>query len=925
MKLDQVEYSAPSTKLGVVVTEKHDGENKPEITFEDFFYEFKEYIEVNLTDQVLHDEWYSLYAKEPDRFFKDVAALKAMEVNKRILFLIKQSALLCTSTKDVEDYFTEFPDDAKKIKSCLEEDNYKPKKSYQFDLLGLCSEYLERNFHVEKDPTGRGSGIPNQYFEICERKKHAKELLMSNTSFIASNEKYEPFGDAGKEFGKQYSLACTLSMSGDEAIGTSFMDGANFESLDNDKKCELLLIYLSSLHEALLFDEVHNSQFTKEYVERANKFQSRQGYNTGHSMIYKTYQSRHAYKMHQDFFLRNMNNSRAIGGGVEEYPFHRLLLKTLEKLVTVEPSKEVSNLVTEFWNKNRNPIFSEAVSKVLSIHFPENAAVEMMKVIKKEPDNNALTSTLYRLELSKVGVGPKGLEYLGRLYDLAEYNNPSFFAQRLSVNGELGIFKESGEMIGMTTMADPSDVSEKEHEIVRATVNAITVELLFASKEGDEEEQKLKNEILEEFTIKYDSFHGKELLKNAGVQLNNLTLTEQGWYMFFARTTKNKEVLVRFLTKYKELGVKVMQSMESGFDIESLILFVNDADEGQCKSVFAVYSEIINFASDIDRFMGVSMSSEEKQYFSEKILSAGKSILVKILDGGKKGSLGTTLNELSNLESETVVFVNCFRELRSTGKEFSIEDIRGSFLKTLQGGSISAVDTKAMRDIYESNDDNNETNQKLLLKDFDQKTTDSQARFHIFKWNDQLQAYVVFQDTEDGYTKGSALNVRKDIQGYKIGEAILTQIINEEAKRRPLLADVLVANSIVPKYLDTGWVATKYFIDNGDPVLDIVQDLEANKVYWGKSATPEAIMSLTAAQKVGRQDVIIEIAHTQKDLIEKYKDSFKKGLCLTRIIRNSSEDMYYGVFEPFLKPEPRIKKVYEDISEVDSTEKLLTE
>ncbi len=124
MKLDQVEYSAPSTKLGVAVTKKQGGENKPEITFEDFFYEFKEYIEVNLTDQVLHDEWYNLYIKEPNRFFKDVAALKAMEANKRILFLIKQSVLLSTSTKDVEDYFIEFPDDAKKIKSCLEEDMF---------------------------------------------------------------------------------------------------------------------------------------------------------------------------------------------------------------------------------------------------------------------------------------------------------------------------------------------------------------------------------------------------------------------------------------------------------------------------------------------------------------------------------------------------------------------------------------------------------------------------------------------------------------------------------------------------------------------------------------------------------------------------------------------------------------------------------
>ena len=119
-------------------------------------------------------------------------------------------------------------------------------------------------------------------------------------------------------------------------------------------------------------------------------------------------------------------------------------------------------------------------------------------------------------------------------------------------------------------------------------------------------------------------------------------------------------------------------------------------------------------------------------------------------------------------------------------------------------------------------------------------------------------------------------------------------------------------------------MATRYFVDNGDSVLDIVQDVDANGAYWGKTATSEAIISLTAPRKVGRQDVVIEIANNQNDLIEKYKEHFGKGLCLTRIIKNNSGDMWHGVFEPFLKPEPKIRQAL-DTSSRNPTEELLVE
>lgn len=403
-----------------------------------------------------------------------------------------------------------------------------------------------------------------------------------------------------------------------------------------------------------------------------------------------------------------------------------------------------------------------------------------------------------------------------------------------------------------------------------------------------------------------------DLLK-LGVYSTNLAWEEQvRLYKALASGGGRAERIKKFIKEFGGDGLKAFLSYEKNSQVSRIIYELSEKNLELAHVIFNKIAQIIDQINNIDLFLENNFGKENH---SEEIraqvrgLLLGKATSVLETVSGDLYSESEVIEKLETINTQTLLFASSFKSLIESGFDISLEDIANAELVTHTGATLSREDYGIMFDMYKKNQGaNSPINQELILKSFSKAAENPKARFHIFKWNNKLQGFVVFQDDENGFSKGSAFNVDPETHGYKIGDAILNQVIKKEAEVRPLIADVLAMNTIVPKYLDIGWVATRFFIDNNDPVLDIVQDSKSNEMYWGKSATPEAVLSLTAPQKVGRSEVVIEIASSQKDLIERYKNHFEKGLCLTRIVKNKSGDMYYGVFEPFIKPKLEIKQ-----------------
>ncbi len=279
----------------------------------------------------------------------------------------------------------------------------------------------------------------------------------------------------------------------------------------------------------------------------------------------------------------------------------------------------------------------------------------------------------------------------------------------------------------------------------------------------------------------------------------------------------------------------------------------------------------------------------------------GTSLGGRVSYKAKREQIAKKVEEDCNAElfSQTL-FINSFKTLHESGSEFSLEEIESSKFEQLEGGTILEGDISAMRSIYSHNQKESAVHDALLTS-FDKKVKDPKTRFNIFKWKDKIQSFVAFSDRGDSLYM-SAFNVSPDARGYKIGEAMLDQVVEQEAKQETLTADCDSKLPISAKYIETGWVGTFYWEDKNeeenksDWVLDIRRDETANNLYWGKSQSKESIIT----QRTHPETVKVEVAKTQAELPFQL---CTKGYVLTRMFKDAGSGLYYGVFEVLHKEE----------------------
>ncbi len=246
---------------------------------------------------------------------------------------------------------------------------------------------------------------------------------------------------------------------------------------------------------------------------------------------------------------------------------------------------------------------------------------------------------------------------------------------------------------------------------------------------------------------------------------------------------------------------------------------------------------------------------------------------------------------------------------KAHGKELSLEDIRDATLKVEYGGSLDPQDVQTMRSMYSHNQRDTGAHDDILAS-FDERVTDPQARFYIFRWKGEIEGFIAFHPStkREGVTHVSAFNVRPGVHGYTIGDLMEKVTISREARTHVLDCESYANLPISSKYIETGWVAERTFTEPGkregtvDTLLDLIRDDEHHSVYWSKGE------GITREQIVRREhvphNVIIVSADTQAEL------PFAKHLdgehVLTRMFKEPSPGRrYFAVFEPYKRKPKR--------------------
>ncbi len=349
-------------------------------------------------DEETRKEWQRDFAQHPKVFFSSESqrTLQKMSVGKRIALLARASLHLTVTPSLAQQHFLNFPEDKAAVAALILDHEGMAADGITHTLFGLVWDLVRDNVHPENLRGHLRNG--GQYDEIPARRERAPQALLSNHQEGGLRLR-ERFGDAAAEYVDAAKNAHELSISGDEPLDTSrVFSNEEYRALPEKKKAELLRVCLDDMQFSLVFEETFNSVFTQKNVVKWNaerkgySINSRDAsrYDPGHSMLFGTWQSHGTYDLQDEFFDREMSSTALTGGAIEEYAHHKLLLAVLREFQNVTEEEDTNtDLLVEFWEKNRNPIFANAVIGALKAQDSERAAPALLESLRNDTENRS--------------------------------------------------------------------------------------------------------------------------------------------------------------------------------------------------------------------------------------------------------------------------------------------------------------------------------------------------------------------------------------------------------------------------------------------------------------------------------------------------------------------------------------------------------
>lgn len=855
-------------------------------------YDTVDFYEQHKFDEDLDARFTEMTGGDPRNFFSNevLNELDQIDPGTRTVLLARASMHVTTRPSDIGRYLDRFPEDIGVMEAMVSEFSDCPPDGITFVFTSMLSDrFPERNRN-------------SQMSEIYERRELAPDYLLSGYEYnMGSARIEEEFGDAGRGYVEASREASELEFAGDRPFErrTPF-DIPEFEALEESEKSRMLRLCLGAQQLGLVFDEALNSHFTKKSIERNKRLNQEIWESTGapihdpaHSMIFGTVQANSVYEMPQSRFEREMNSTAETGGFVEEYAEHKLTLATVEAFSKREPDPENVKLLVDFWNKNRNPIFGNAIAEALSVQGPEQASQKLLELIRADVrDKNALASILYRLELGKIGMSEEGVRYMGRLYNLGELNNPDFFVNRLTSNGEVGVFDDEEKMVGYFELGDLSDDTEQ----IDVDVLAITYDTLFKDRgEVSEEERARREAFIKEFTEKYFEVYNERFFEKTGTRFNNLTFEEQGWFLSFVSEAgpNLQERVYDFVDQFGEDGIRAFLSME--FDrnmghhvMEKIAASPKGAD------ILGLYNHLVIGTRNTVREFGDNVSPEVNKKLDANLMRRAKDILASDISDEE------TLEALEQVRVENVIFTTAFRTLRSEGVIAEAEDIsimESASFESVPASTLSPSDRARMLEIFDAFWQNEPVEFSSKVRaGLETSFSKPETGFYTLRHEDEIVGYARVDDNAEApepHIYFGSFNVDESYGGAKIGEFIYRELIKQSIQKYDRIEADCDPQSDISKFYLRDFVATEYYVAEGvKPSFHIVYDKQQFADAVGPTMTQEKIVEHAESGSYKSGDIIIREIESDDQFPE-----LAAHRVLTSYFNSRETGKVYGVFE----------------------------
>lgn len=311
------------------------------------------------------------------------------------------------------------------------------------------------------------------------------------------------------------------------------------------------------------------------------------------------------------------------------------------------------------------------------------------------------------------------------------------------------------------------------------------------------------------------------LQKDLGVDLRAISLAAQIQLLQYlaASDTAEYEEFKNALGKDTESNTLILNaflanSEDPKFSAEILKL----AKQGE--SGMAVLSKYKEITDVIDSLRNIT----DRTVARNLIVRANR--IIERFAKETEGEESKVMGELEQIRAENELFLATFKALPKEAREEALREAKDVRIEELHPGELSEEDTKRMELMYTHNySDKKYANLlPLLLEKFRESLKDSSARFVIFRHKGIVRGFLRFTGRPDGSTYFGAFNVDPTYSGAAIGETMIDQAIEAEARTHVIYADCEANSRIGKKYLEHGFKKIREYELGGVPSWEIKRD-----------------------------------------------------------------------------------------------------
>jgi len=308
----------------------------------------------------------------------------------------------------------------------------------------------------------------------------------------------------------------------------------------------------------------------------------------------------------------------------------------------------------------------------------------------------------------------------------------------------------------------------------------------------------------EESSVARVALVARRIEAGAGVSLSDLTPRElislSNYYLWDSR--RNHAAVIDFAKKYGTEGLKALMVSEYGMEAgDKVIEMGKNSPPETAIQIFKKYDEIIEMtngvADEISRQLGPVNKLNQKQIkaIKENIISRGKSLIDEFNNISRHNGASTDLEKLierlDDVKSDIILFGSTFKALSESGDKVELNDFSSARMETKKPADLSPTEKEEMVRMFLDNRESGYP-QKLLrsvFDDFEQSinpeegTPKAQSDFIVLKYNNSIVSFMRLEPRGPGHIYAAAFNTRPEAKGFKIGNAMMQEVIDNVSKK----------------------------------------------------------------------------------------------------------------------------------------------